>query len=404
MYRIISRRPWTCRRCLLRLRSVESRRTGQTGSSYSSYATPSREQNHTVSQSTSAQRHDDSTLRRIFDSRPFWREFSQRRWAISPKRQGLLQNQYLTDPEGFRQFAQETLQKCQRVVAKVLAANTLDDFRVMVRDLDRLSDLLCRVVDVSDFMRANHPERVWQEAATQAFALMFEYMNVLNTTPQLNELLKKAAADPEVTAHWSEEEKAAAQALLRDFANSAIDLPPEDRRKFVRLSSEISQLGPAFATGGEPETRELVFDKNQLRGLDPTVVKDLTKWLRVNVPMAGPVPRMALGSVHDEQTRKEIYVAHRTASRQQLLRLEQLLQKRAELAKLTGSESYAQMTLKDKMAKNPEAVVHFLTSLNASSFDNSSSTFPRLLALRDVRKCTTASGFLAILSFNAICA
>lgn len=386
MYRIIGRQPWTCRRCLLRLRTAEARRkVSSTAAPFPSSSEILKDYGVSHSTSASTQRHDDSTLRQVFDSRPFWREFSlssQRRGGN--KRAGLLQNQYLTDPEGFRQFAQESLQKCQRVVAKVLDASTLEDFRVMVRDLDQLSDLLCRVVDIADFMRANHPERAWQEAGAQAFALMFEYMNVLNTTPRLNELVKRAAADPEVASHWSQEEKAAAQVLLRDFANSAIDLPPQERQRFVRLSSEISQLGPEFARNGEPETSELMFDKNRLWGLDPTVIKDLTRWMRVAVPTSGPVPRMALGSVRDEQTRKEIYVANRTASRPQLQRLEALLQKRAELAKLTGSDNYAQMTLKDKMARSPEAVVHFLTSLNASHRSKVDDELSKLLALKQL--------------------
>ena len=371
MYRLITRQqPWTCRRCLLRLRYT-SRRALQTASAPSfDYA------------SKPAARHDDTTLRQIFDSRPFWRQFSQRK--SSSKRTGLLQNQYLTSPDGFREFAGITLAKCQRIVAKVLAADSLDEYRAMARDLDRLSDLLCRVVDMAEFMRANHPNPAIQDAAAQAFATMFEYMNVLNTMPGLNEKLKRAASMEEVVSHWSAEEKVAAQVLLRDFANSAIDLPPEQRNKFVSLSSEISMLGPDFVGGMQPETTHLMLQKDRLNGLDPMLVRQMQRWTRVAMPMFGPVPRMALGSVHDEQTRKEIYVAYRTASREQRRRLEEILRKRAELAKLTGYETYAHMTLSDKMAKSPEAVVNFLTSLNASNKGEVDDELSKLLALKQL--------------------
>lgn len=311
-------------------------------------------------------RHDDDVLRKVFDSRPFWNDFSQRSSGLS-KRTGLVQNQYLTSPEGFREFANASLQKCQKIVAKVLAASTLEEYRSMARDLDRLSDLLCRVIDLSDFMRSIHPDRQVQEAATQAYALMFEYMNVLNTTTGLNEQIKKAAADPQVTEQWTESEKMVAQILIKDFSNSAIHLPPNERQRFVNLSNDISQLGSDFVNGGEPAKSHVTVSKNSLRGLDPVVVQQLGRWTKASIPTVGMVPRLVLRSVHDEETRKEVYLATRTSSKKQIHRLEELLLKRAELAKLSGYSSFAHMTLSDKMAKTPEAVSNFLLSLVASN-------------------------------------
>ncbi|THC97500.1 hypothetical protein EYZ11_003034 [Aspergillus tanneri] len=310
---------------------------------------------------------DDDTLRRVFDSPPFWREFSQRR-AAQAQPTGLVQNQYLTSPDGFRTFAHVSLQKCQAIVSKVLSASTLEEYRDMAGDLDRLSDLLCRVIDLSDFIRAIHPDPRVQEAATQAYALMFEYMNVLNTTTGLNDQLKKAAANPEVTAQWSEEEKIVAQILIKDFSNSAIHMPPYERQRFVNLSNEISQLGTTFVNSAEPAKSHVVVSANSLRGLDPILVQQIKRWNRTAaVPTMGMIPRLALRSVHDEAARKEIYLATRTSSNRQIQRLEQLLAKRAELAQLSGYDSFAHMTLSDKMAKSPEAVSKFLTTLVGSN-------------------------------------
>lgn len=295
---------------------------------------------------------------------------------------GLVQNEYLTNPEGFRQFAQVSLEKCQAIVAKVLAASTTEEYINMARDLDRLSDYLCRVIDLSDFMRMAHDDPAIQEAATQSYALMFEYMNVLNTTTGLNDQLKRAMADPSVAAHWSEEEITTAQILIKDFSKSAINLSPKDRQRFVDLSNDISQLGPDFARKAEPANPYLTFSKSSLRGMDPQLVRKLKRWSRVVVPMSGEVPRMALGSVHDEEIRKEIYKASRTSSNEQIDRLDELLQKRAELAKLSGYSSYAHMALSDKMAKSPEAVSNFLTALNASNGEEVDRELSKLLSMK----------------------
>jgi intermediate peptidase len=260
------------------------------------------------------------------------------------------------------------LHKCQAIVAKVLEASTLDEYRGLARNLDRLSDLLCRVIDLSDFIRTIHPDRRIQEAATQAYALMFEYMNVLNTTTGLHEQLGKALDNPEVTSHWTEAEAIVAKILMRDFTNSAIHMPPAERQRFVNLSNDVSQVGSDFFGGAEPARSQVTFGANSLQGLDPIVIQQIKKWNnKAPVPTMGVVPRLVLRSVRDEDVRKEVYLATRTSSSRQVHRLEKLLKKRAELAQISGFNSFADMTLSDKMAKTPEAVSNFLTSLISSN-------------------------------------
>lgn len=361
MLRPLGRRPWTCRQCVLQrqTRAFESAASQAPRSHINSIPTDNSAPRKTV---------DDETLRRIFDSQNFWKDFSQQRSADVSKRAGLVQNQYLTSPDGFRAFANASLQKCQVIVAKVLAAETLDEYRALARNLDQLSDLLCRVIDLSDFIRTIHHDPRIQEAATQAYALMFEYMNVLNTTTGLHEQLSIALSKPEVTSHWSEAETIVAQILMRDFTTSAIHMPPSERQRFVNLSNDISQVGSAFFNGAEPARSQITFHANALQGLDPIVVQQIKKWNnKAPVPTAGVVPRLVLRSVRDESVRKQTYLATRTSSSRQIHRLEKLLTKRAELAKLSGFNSFADMTLSDKMAKNPEAVSNFLTSLISSN-------------------------------------
>ncbi|KAH0553049.1 hypothetical protein GP486_006756, partial [Trichoglossum hirsutum] len=326
---------------------------------------------------------DDRILRQIFDSQPFWREFSRRHSAqLSSRRAGLFRNKYLTHPEGFQEFAAATLQKAQKIVAEVLEASTVEDYKLIVRDLDRLSDLLCRVIDLADFVRVTHPDREIQAAATKAYGLMFEYMNVLNTTTGLNEQLKRAAADPLIGGTWSEEERVVAQILMRDFSKSAIDLPPAERQKFVDLSNDISQLGSSFVDSMAPEKEYLAFESSRLKGMDPVLVGQLTKWGKVRLPVVGPTAGLALRTVHDADVRREIYIANRTAMRSQIQILEKMLMRRAELAKLSGYGSFAEMALTDKMAKSPESVSKFLHALSRDNAAQVQQELSELLRLK----------------------
>ncbi|KAI9868694.1 MAG: Mitochondrial intermediate peptidase [Trichoglossum hirsutum] len=384
-------RRWICPTCVYRQRRIQRGLVNAAAPSPSedvrlplaSYAAPESSR-------------DDQILRQIFDSQPFWHEFSQRHSArLSPRPAGLFRNKYLTHPEGFQEFAAVTLQKAQKIVAKVLEASTIEEYGSMVRDLDRLSDLLCRVIDLADFVRVTHPDRKIQAAATKAYGLMFEYMNVLNTTTGLNEQLKRATANPEVWGSWSEEEKVVAQILMRDFSKSAIDLPPAERRKFVDLSSDISLLGSSFVDNMAPEKDYLTFESSRLKGMDPVLVGRLTKWGKVRLPAVGPPAGLALRTVHDAGVRREIYIANRTAARSQVQKLEGMIRRRAELAKLSGYGSFAEMALTDKMAKSPESVNKFLHALSRDNAVRVQQELSELLRLkREVSANCSASSQL----------
>ncbi|KAF8860746.1 mitochondrial intermediate peptidase-like protein [Acephala macrosclerotiorum] len=383
-------RPWVCTRCLQRQlpRQVRGNHAqaaaprvleGQDNAGYAA-------QRH-VDTTASGAHHDDRTLRQIFDSPHFWKEYSQA--SKSGRNTGLFQNRYLTEPKGFEQFANTTLEKAKRIVKRVLAASNPEQYKQVVRDLDRLSDLLCRVIDLSDFVRATHPDPRIQQAATQAYAMMFEYMNVLNTTTGLAKQLDVAIKQFEGTGTWDEQERMVAEILKKDFAKSAIDLPRGDRERFVSLSQEISEVGPEFVDYMAPEKEYLTFPSSRMKGMDPLLVRRLTQWGQVSLPTIGGPASAALRSVEDKSVRQEIFMASRTSSRATVSQLETLLRKRAQLARLSRFGSYAEMTLEDKMAKTPESVNGFLQELSNGNSSFVQSEILDLVKAKAIHTSTT---------------
>lgn len=216
-------------------------------------------------------------------------------------------------------------------------------------------------------------------------------MNVLNTTTGLNEQLKTATETPEVWNSWSEEEKTVADILIRDFSKSAIDLHETERASFVDLSNDIARIGPEFVDQMAADQPYLSFESSALKGMDPLIVRRLTNWGRVTLPTAGAVPTLALRGVEDPDVRKDIYMAHRTSSQANVSRLERLLRRRAELAKLSGYESFAHMTLSEKMAKSPEAVTTFLDAVARDNAPRVREELKEILALKRSDLRETAS-------------
>lgn len=360
-------RLWVCTSCARRIPRPNPTRARQWHSAAGSGVTVPDEQlrQPPVVYPANGKIQDDSVLRQLIDAplktRSPLRAFLGTRSSANV---GLFRNRYLTRPEGFPLFARASIARAQRIVSQVLAASSVAEYRDVVRKLDRLSDVLCRVLDAADFVRVTHPDTRMQDAAAQAWALAYQYMNELNTTPGLCEQLRRAMVLDEVRGSWSEEELIVAQTLLLDFTKSAINHPRETRDAFVGLSQQISELGAAFVDQMAPETPRLSFPATALRGLDPSLASAFTRRGTTAFPTVGPEAAAALRQVHDEDVRKTIYYATRTASSRSVELLERLLTARARLARLSGFESYAHMALRDRMmARTPESVMRFLTAL-----------------------------------------
>ncbi|KAI4279225.1 MAG: hypothetical protein L6R35_006059, partial [Caloplaca aegaea] len=340
---------------------------------------------------TPVRKSNDDALRNIFDSQSFWRDFRDTHHSTTLPPKGLFENRYLTKPDGFIEFARTTAEKCQHLVARVVGASSLEEQRLIPKVLDRLSDSLCRVLDIADFVRATHPDAGFREAATDAYSMLYEFMNVLNTTPDLKTRLENAVNDRNVSAWWTDEEKMVAQMLLKDFAKSAIEASDEKRQAFVELSTRVRQLGTEFLEGIRPESATISFSNRQLKGVDPRVLQNASKrhFTGFSIPTFGPVAFAALISMEDESARRDLYVAMNTSPDAQVQTLEDFLKTRARVANLAGFGSFAEMNLTDKMAKTPVAVNSFLESL---SRDNKSHVQLEVDEMLSLKKLDTGDG------------
>ncbi|KAK6354911.1 Mitochondrial intermediate peptidase [Orbilia brochopaga] len=320
-----------------------------------------------VDVSTATSTHDDKLLRDIFDSPRAYKAFSS---GSRKPPTGLFHNRYLHSPEGFIEFANVCLAKARKLSQSICGASTLNQQVTIIRKMDQLSDTLCRVVDLADFTRNTHPDPRFVQAADVAYNTVYNYMNELNTTTGLYTALKAAMTDSRVAeqGHFGEVERAVGGILLADFEKSGITLGSREKKRFVRLSSDISRVGREFVNEASTAMPYLPFQKSQLDGMDPWTLSRLSKMTnsgKVYLPARGSIAQLALQTVKDAEVRYKLYKEQQTASDRQINLLEDLLRTRAELARLVGRTSHAEVTLADKMARTPEAVTAFLSSMLA---------------------------------------
>lgn len=109
---------------------------------------------------------------------------------------GLFGQPSLTSPSAFLPLARRTTLRAKVIVNRMCAERpppqSLEEaeiaFLTMVKNLDRLSDLLCGVIDLAELVRNVHPDQAWNEGANEAYEELCEYMNELNTHVGLYEV------------------------------------------------------------------------------------------------------------------------------------------------------------------------------------------------------------------------
>jgi intermediate peptidase len=104
---------------------------------------------------------------------------------------GIFGHPTLITPDALTALADATLLRAQLLTERILRAReSRDELFKVVKNLDRLSDMLCSVIDLAELVRNAHPDRLWVDSANEAYEKMCEFMNVLNTHVGLYEVCK----------------------------------------------------------------------------------------------------------------------------------------------------------------------------------------------------------------------
>lgn len=130
----------------------------------------------------------DELIRMLFDDKSIWKINTKTR-SISPP-VGLFENPHFGNVHGINYAAQQAIQRAQIIVERICNApeNGVEEMRKVVKNLDRLSDTLCTVIDMAEFVRNAHPDGIIMEAANKAYGDLCSYMNTLNTDSRMHEV------------------------------------------------------------------------------------------------------------------------------------------------------------------------------------------------------------------------
>ncbi|XP_077197834.1 mitochondrial intermediate peptidase isoform X2 [Paroedura picta] len=288
------------------------------------------------------------------------------RWELG-KRTGLFGVPELSCPEGFQEAQEKSLQETERLVKKACATPPGPEI-VMI--FDQLSDSLCRVADLADFVKIAHPNLAFREAAEDACRNIGTMVERLNTDVDLCQSLRKLLADKEVMASLDPDTRRVAELFMFDFEISGIHLDEEKRKKAVNLNVKILDLCNEFLMGSHLPNR---IDKHVL-----------PEHIRHNFAAEGNYVQISglNADSPDDLVREVAYKVFLFPNAQQSHCLSELLTNRNLLAQLVGYDTFAHRALQGTMAKSPEKVMQFLEKLSDKLFKRTLNDFEMMNGMK----------------------
>lgn len=161
------------------------------------------------------------------------------------KETGLFGIPELKTEDGFDTLKNHALAEVNVLIEE---ATSKDRKRKMVEIFDELSNTLCKVADMAEFIRVAHPDQRYVRAAEDACITISGVVEKLNTHRELYDSLKQVTSNGD-TQMTSDIDNHVAKLFLFDFEQCGIHLPEKQRRRVVKLNDYILQVGQKFMAG-----------------------------------------------------------------------------------------------------------------------------------------------------------
>ncbi|XP_035242513.1 mitochondrial intermediate peptidase-like [Anguilla anguilla] len=290
-----------------------------------------------------------------------------KRIDIREKNVGLFGVPELTSPAGFEVAQEHALRETERLVERA-CSNAPGP--LTVQTFDQLSDNLCKVADLADFVKAAHPDPAYRDAAEKTCVKIGTVVEKLNTNVDLCNSLKNLLDNKDVLATLDPETRRVAELFMFDFEISGIHLDKEKRKKAVSLNVNLLDLNNEFLIGSHLPNK---IEK-----------KAIPERIRQHFTTEGSF--LQIGGLHaecpDDLVREVAYKIFLYPNADLMQCLEELLACRHELAQLVGYRSYAHRALKGTMMKTPENVMQFLTLLTEKLSERTAKDFAMMKEMK----------------------
>jgi thimet oligopeptidase len=255
----------------------------------------------------------------------------------------------------------------RRAVERLDALEAEDGPRTVENTLVPLDTILLEVLNLGShcgFVFVTHPDPALRDAGRRGSEATERFLSEFRTRRRLYDSLRTLD-----TGRLDAEGRHALAKMLREMRRGGVELSPEDRARFLKLSDEIEGLSNRFQQNISELVRSVVVtDPADLAGLPADFVHahppaaDGSITLTTRYPDAIPVLSYADRSDLRRRMMTEFLLR---AYPENMPVLSEVLARRFEYARLLGYPTWADYALEDKMMATRPAAESFIGRLDA---------------------------------------
>ncbi|XP_023228122.1 mitochondrial intermediate peptidase-like [Centruroides sculpturatus] len=283
-----------------------------------------------------------SHLASAFNSLP------NKKFSILEEKMGLFGYRELNDPLGFELMKENAILEARSLVNEALSP---DRKQKIVEIFDMLSDTLCKVADLAEFVRIGHPKKRFVYAAENAAISIGSLVEELNTNRKLYEVVRDVSENGDIFPTDPIDDHVA-KLFLFDFEQSGIHLESDKRKLVVDLNSYILHVGSHFMNGS-------LKPRSVLKSELPENIRHCFSADGDSILVNG-----LFADSPNEIVREAAYKIFLFPDEHQEKLLEELLNARYQLAQLCGFDTYAHRAINGSLAGNPSVVNRFLQTIS----------------------------------------
>ncbi|MFO1493517.1 MAG: M3 family metallopeptidase [Lysobacterales bacterium] len=267
----------------------------------------------------------------------------------------------------------------ERVEALVAGAGAAPDWDTLMAPLEAEEAALEQAWGPITHLHSVADSEALREVYQQALDRITEFSSELGQHRGLYEAMQRLRQSP-AFATLRADQQAVVEHELRDFELSGVALEEPERTRFREISRELAQLETAFEQALMDATDAYLrpLSEAELTGIPESERALLAQAARDHdrdghaLTLQFPVYNAVITYADDRALRQEAYTAYGTRASDQGPqagqydngpRIEQIMQLRAEAARLLGFDNPAALSLRTKMAGSPERVLGFLRDI-----------------------------------------
>ena len=261
-----------------------------------------------------------------------------------------------------------------------------DNERTFENTLLRLDDIandINRIGSTIYLLGNTHPDSLIRTTAQEKGTELEKFNNEMSLSEDLYHAVKAYAALPEASSLTGYRERYLRK-TIEDFERNGFALSSELRDSLKSIKDEISEIGTEFSRNIAAYQDELILRDSDVEGL-PEDYKQARRQpdgtYKIDLSYPSYLPFMKYSK--SDRARKALYIKYyNRAADTNLELLRRLLQKRKQMARLLGYNTYAEWRLEDRMALTPETVWEFEDDLIKSVKPKAEPDYQELLAVR----------------------